>query len=328
MAKSENQKQKLFRILEILMRETDEERGVTVNHIISRLSEYGISAERKSVYKDFAVLEELGFPVVKLFGNPPTYTLAERVFELAELKMLADAVQSSKFISASRSKDLIDKLKIFAGRGGSSMLCRQVLVEDRVKTDNSGVLYTVDAIHTAINSARQITFLYSDIGIDKKKIFRHEGRRYRVSPKSLIWSEENYYLVAYDEEVGSLKNFRVDKMAKVTLEKDEPSLAADGYKLNPADYSRKYFGMYGGREELVTLEAKERLAGVIFDRFGMNITPIKTDFGFRVAIRVMVSPTFFSWVMGFGSDMRILAPESVRAELIKILAEVRKNYED
>lgn len=328
MARSENQKQKLFRILEILLMETDDDIGVSINHIIMRLGEMGITAERKSIYSDFDALELLGFPVIRLSGNPATYTLGYRIFELAELKLLVDAIESSKFISPQRSRELIDKLKIFAGCSGAGELSRQVFVEDRAKTENSTVIYTVDTIHRAINSDKQIKFAYFDYGIDKKKYFRHGGDRYRVSPKSLVWSDENYYLVAFDEVSGILKNFRVDKMSRVEEADEERSLLAKAHKLNPADYSRKIFGMYGGREELVTIEAKERLAGVILDRFGSDIRLLKSDFGFRVSIRVMISPNFFSWVLSFGKDMKIISPESVRQEFIEILADVKKNYED
>lgn len=326
MARSENQKQKLFRILEIFLRETDDEHGITVPELILKLESLGISAERKSIYSDFVVLEELGFPILRLFGNPPKYTLGERIFELAELKMLVDAIQSSKFITAGKSRELIEKLKLFAGKGGAGELSRQVFVEDRAKTENSAVLYTVDMIHRAINSNRIISFTYFDFGVDKKKIFRHGAKRYSVSPKSLVWSNENYYLVAYDEEVGILKNFRIDKMLHVLVEDESRSLAALAARLNPADYSEKIFGMYGGREELVTIEARERLAGVVFDRFGMGITLIKTDFGFKASLRVMVSPNFFGWVMSFGADMRILAPDTVKLELLNILKGIFDNY--
>ena len=326
MARSENQKEKLVRLIEIFMRRTDEEIGLTMAEIIEALSEYGISAERKSLYNDFLVLEGLGFSIVRLSGNPPAYTLAERIFESAELKLLVDAVQSSKFITASKSKELIDKLKLFAGAKTSGELDRQVFVEDRVKSENSSVLYTVDTIHKAINSNSKISFAYFDYDSAKRRVLRHGGERYSVSPKMLIWSDENYYLVAYDEREGLIKNFRVDKMVKTKREEELCSIAADKYKLNPADYSRKIFGMYGGKEELVTLEVKDRLAGVMIDRFGLKNSFIKTDFGFRMAISVMISPTFYSWVMGFGEDIRILKPDYVRDDYIKRLKEISRVY--
>ena len=325
MAKSENQKQKLFRILEILMRETDEDNGLTIAEIISRLEEYGISAERKSLYSDFATLEELGFSVVRLYGNPPEYTLAERIFEMPELKLLVDAIQSSKFITAEKSFEMIEKLKIFAG-SRSSELSREIYVKDRVKTENSASIYTIDLIHTAIKENLRISFGYFDYGVDKKKYLRHNGKKYNVSPKALIWNNDNYYLVGFDEDSGSIKNFRVDKMHKTQIVPEEASIASDFYRLNPADYSKKSFKMFGGIEQLVTIEAREHLSGSVIDRFGHSVTFIKSEFGFRFSVRVMVSKTFFAWIMGFGADMRIVEPSSVKEEMKTMLKEISKNY--
>lgn len=326
MAKSENQKQKLFRILEILMRKTDEDNGLTINQIISELEYYGITAERKSIYSDFDTLEELGFSVVRLYGNPPTYTLAERIFEMPELKLLVDAIQSSKFITREKSYEMIEKLKLFAG-SRSDELTRQVFVKDRVKTENATTLYTIDRIHTAIKEDLRITFGYFSYNVDKKRYLRHNGKRYNVSPKALIWSNDNYYLVGFDEDAGTIKNFRVDKMHKTQILPEESSINSDIYRLNPADYSKKSFSMYGGREELVTIEAREDLAGVVIDRFGMGHTFIKNSFGFRFSVRVMVSPTFFAWIMGFGDGMRIIEPVSVVSEMKALLEKINKNYE-
>lgn len=314
MARSEKQKQKLFRILEILMRETDDDNGLTINEIIGRLDEYGIRAERKSLYDDFLVLEEIGYPVLKISGKPPRYTLERRVLELAELKMLVDAVQVSKFITSKKSREIIGKLQLFAGKK-SYELSRQVYVEDRIKTENSTTIYTIDEIHRAINESRRLTFKYFDYNSDKEKVFRHEGKRYDVSPCTLIWNDENYYLVAYDADEDTVKNFRVDKMKDARKSDEVRSESEKVTKFNPADYSKKIFGMYGGREELVTMEFKERLAGVVIDRFGTDPVFHKTDFGFKISLRVMVSPNFFAWVLSFGENVRILAPESVRCEL-------------
>ncbi len=328
MAKSEKQKQKLFRILEMLMRETDEEHGLSVNEIISRLSNMGIRAERKSLYDDFLVLEELGFPIVKLPYRPPKYTLEERIFELPELKMLVDAVESSKFITAAKSREIIGKLEIFAGVHRAGELSRQVYVEDRVKTENSASIYTIDAIHSAINESKKISFKYYYINGEKKKVYRNGGNSYIVTPCALIWNDENYYLVALDEAADKIKNFRVDKMKNTSLLDSFIKDDARVRNFNPADYSKKIFGMYGGREELVVLECRENLAGVMLDRFGQEVNFIKTDFGFKFSIRLMISPTFFAWILGFGSDIRILSPENVISELVKKLSEIEENYQN
>ena len=326
MAKSEKQKQKLFKILEMLMRESDDEHGLTVNEIISRLAEYGIKAERKSLYDDFLVLEELGFPVCKLSTRPPQYTLENRFLELAELKMLVDAVQVSKFITAKKSREIIGKLEQLAGAKGARALSRQVYVEDRIKTVNAASIYSIDTIHSAINSSKRLSFKYFDYDREKKRAFRHNGKKYDVSPCALIWSEENYYLVGYDEQEGIVKNFRVDKMQDVDLVDIPRSDVPEITSFNPADYSRKIFGMYGGREELVTLEFREKLAGVVIDRFGTAPVFHKTDFGFKISLRVMISPTFYAWILGFGEDARILAPSDVREELLERLKMTTKHY--
>jgi len=327
MARGEGQKEKLIRILEILMRHTDEEHGISISELISMLSEYGISAERKSVYDDFLVLSGLGFTVERLPTRPASYYLADRIFELAELKMLVDAVESSKFITAHKSREIISKLEIFAGQHRSRELARQVYVEDRVKTMTNSAIYNIDSIHSAINSNKSISFKYFEYTAEKKKVYRHGGELYEASPIALIWNDENYYLVAYDEQAERIKNFRVDKMTDIKISDSPRAEQVLSERFNPANYTRKIFGMYGGREELVTLECRESLAGVIIDRFGTEPTFTRTDFGFKVSLRVMLSPNFFAWVLGFGKDMRILSPSAVVDEIKKRIAEVAKLYE-
>ena len=327
MAKSEKQKQKLIRLLQVLMRETDEDHGISMSEIISRLNEYGISAERKSIYDDFLTLEDLGFYVSHTSTKPPRYKLDNKIFELAELKMLVDAVQSSKFITAKKSREIIEKLEIFAGVHHSMKLSRQVYIEDRIKTVNSSSIYSIDAIHNAINENKKLSFRYFEYNGEKNKTFRHNGKPYKTTPCTLIWDDEKYYLVAYDEDAELMKNFRVDKMQDVFVI-DEPRLVNEVIdKFSPADYSKKIFGMYGGREELVTIECRENLAGPIIDRFGMAPVFIKTDFGFKFSTRVMVSPTFFAWVLGFGNEMRIISPENVVCEFKSNLQKIAENYD-
>lgn len=325
MARSEKQKQKLFRILEMLMRETDEENGLSMSEIIERLSELGIQAERKSVYDDLLVLSELGFTVEKTETRPPRYMLTNRIFELGELKMLVDAVQSSRFISAAKCREIISKLELFAGERHSRELSRQVYVEDRVRSMNKSSFHNVDTIHFAINENKQIEFKYFDYNVDKEKELRHGGEKYVVSPFSLLWNDQNYYLAGYDEREGVIKNFRVDKMQNVCVGDENRSEQAAG-RFNSAEYSQKLFGMYGGREELVTLECAPHLAGVIIDRFGIEPTFIKTERGFRVSLRVMLSPNFYAWVFSFGKDMRILSPESAREEFSSRLKSLLLEY--
>lgn len=328
MARSEKQKQKLFRILEIFMKRTDDEVGISIPELISVLdAEYGIRAERKSIYDDFSVLSELGYTIESIGGRPPKYTLVNRIFELAELKMLTDAVEASKFITAKKSRELIAKLQNFAGARHAGELSRAVYVEDRVKTHNSATLYSIDAIHTAINENRVITFRYFDYNSKGEKVNRHGGELYAVSPIALLRSEENYYLVCYDERAFSKKHFRVDKMSGTSVTDISRSQNALKERFNPAEYSKKVFGMYGGEETLVTLKCKEKLAGIVIDRFGTDIKLIECDGGFKISVRVVVSPNFFAWVLSFGADMKIEAPGFVAELLLKHLGGITEIYE-
>ena len=326
MPRSEKQKQKLFRLLEIFIRDTDESCGVSMKEIIVKLENCGISAERKSIYDDILTLGELGFNIVTLPTKPPKYSLQNRPFEFAELKMLVDAVQTSRYITRARSNELIEKLRTYAGKKRSGELYRSVYVEDRIKTENDYSVENIDFLHRAINENHKISFAYFDYTGDKKRVLRHDGKRYVVSPAALLLSEDNYYLVAYDSDAGTNKNFRVDKMLDIAIEAEKRDLVVSEGRFNPAEYSRKVFGMYGGREELVTLECSEHLAGVMIDRFGKDISFFKTPFGFKLSVRVMLSPNFYGWVLGFGKDVKILSPEKVKCELLSLINEIKTAY--
>ncbi len=326
MPRQEKQKQKLFRILEMFIRRTDYEHGITIEQIRSGIEEYGIKAERKSLYDDFRVLGELGFEIEKMATRPTSYTLVNRVFELAELKLLVDAIQASKFISEKRSHELINKLKLFAGIYGAGELQRQVHVEGRAKTTNDSTIYITDSIHSALNNNLKIKFKYYKYNSKKKKEYRHGGEFYSVSPLALIWQTERYYLVAYDDRDGRVKHYRIDKMEQVSTIDTPRDPIALSIRIDPAAYSQKTFGMYGGVENLVTLECKEELSNVIIDRFGSDITFIPTSNGFRITVRVQVSPTFFGWLAELGDAVTLVSPADVRDEYCAHLGGILSNY--
>lgn len=327
MPRSAGHKEKLFVLFEYLMDETDDAHGVTIEEIRTYLASRGIGAERKGLYDDFAVLTTLGFPVERMKTSPPRYRLAERVFTLPELKMLVDAIQSAKFIPKEESITLIRKLERFAGRHRAAELSRQVYVEGRVKATGESAMENVDSLHSAIREGVQVFFSYYEYNAKKEKVLRHGGRRYRVSPYAMVWNNENYYLIAYDEDEKKVKHFRVDKMTNLELSKQKRTITEEFSRFNPANYSEKTFGMYGGKEELVTLRCAESLAGVMIDRFGSSPTFFPDGAGFfRASLRVMVSPNFYSFVLGFGTGMEILSPPAVREEFVKILTGVHALY--
>ena len=255
MAKSEGQKLKILYILKWLSERTDEEHAMSGQEIIDALEREGITAERKSIYSDVQALRDFGYDIIttKKRGNSGYY-MASREFELAELKLLVDAVQATKFITVKKSKDLIEKLEKLCSRNDARQLQRQVYVSDRNKNSNESIFYSVDDIHKAIQGNKRIRFKYYDWGADKQMHFRKDGSFYEVSPYFLVWNDENYYLVAYDEKAGIIKHYRVDKMHSLSVLKKDRAGNDEVKKMNPALYSQQNFGMFSGEERMVTLQ--------------------------------------------------------------------------
>ncbi len=327
MSRSSGQKIKILYLMKIMYEQTDDIHGLTLQQIADELGNYGITAERKALYDDIETLCEFGMDIEKRKEKNVTYHVMSRDFELPELKLLVDAVQSSKFITHKKSTELIKKLESFSSKYQGNALSRQVYVSNRIKTMNESIYYTVDYIHEAISKNVQITFKYFEWTAKKEKQLRHDGKTYKVSPWALTWDDENYYLVAYSTEHGEIRHYRVDKMLNLAVTED----TRDGKNIfrdfDMAMYSRKTFGMYGGKEERVTLRCKNHLAGVIIDRFGADTTFFNTgeDY-FEINVKVAVSPLFLSWVMNFGADMKVMSPTSVQEEIKKLAQKVLENY--
>ena len=244
MAKSPNQKTKLLHLARMLLRQTDEDHPLTVPQIIQELDRQGIKAERKSVYDDLEALRLFGLDVQSRKGKAPGWFVGAREFELPEVKLLMDAVQSSRFITQKKSDVLIRKLESLASVHQARQLQRQVYVSGRIKVMNESIYYNVDKLHTAIAGQKAITFKYFDYDIDRRKVFHREGRRYLVSPYGLIWNSENYYLVAFDHANRDMRHYRVDKMTDITL---TPERGRDRGSWDLEGYTRRHFGMYAGR---------------------------------------------------------------------------------
>ena len=325
MARSSYQKEKILALREILLRESDEEHPLSSTQIIALLAKRGIDAERKSVYTDIEALREAGMDIVRSGeGRGSGYFAASRRFELPELKLLVDSVQSSKFITAKKTRALIGKLEGLTSRHQARDLSRQVYVTGRVKTMNESIYYNVDELHRAIAADRQIRFRYFEFTAERKRQYRRGGKFYQVSPFALIWESENYYLLAYDAESGILKHYRVDKMTDIALA-DEPRQGREAFETQDMSaYTRKVFGMFSGTEAQVRLRFENRLAGAVLDRLGADAMLIPDGEGhFSVLADVVVSPRFYAWVCGFGTGARILAPAWVTegyAEHIRAIA--------
>lgn len=328
MAKSSGQKLKLLYIIKILSEETDETHYISTKELIDRLAAYDISAERKSIYTDIEALNAFGYDIQQVNSNRNGggYYMAGGDFELPELKLLVDAVQSSRFITQKKSRELISKIEGLTNRFDATKLQRQVYVAGRVKTENESIYYHVDTLHNAIQDNKQITFQYLEWNHKKELLPRKEGKLYKVSPWSLIWQDERYYLAAYDEERDSIRHYRVDKMADIEILQENRIGQAQYEKVDLASYTNKTFGMYGGKEELVTLQFPESLVGVVIDRFGKDISIRKDGDKVRARVNVNVSNQFYGWLMGIGKDIEIVSPADIRQEYADKLQEIWKQY--
>lgn len=315
------QKQKLLYLQKIMLEKTDENHGLTISEIKDALDGYGIKAERKSLYDDIEILQNFGLDICTIRTNTVRYYVGNRDFQIPELKLLVDAIQSSKFITRKKSLELIDKLGHLVSENEGTQLRREVYVTNRVKTVNEHIYYNVDKLHNAISENKKISFQYFKWDLDFSngtkivKTARKGGAAYRVSPWALCWDDENYYLVAYDSEAEMIKHYRVDKMERIRLLKEERD-GSDKYKdFNPARYAKSVFSMFGGEECEVKLQVDNDFIGIIVDRFGSDIYVVRHDeHSFTVNVHVMLSPQFYAWLFGLGGKVKILSPEKAIIE--------------
>ena len=326
MAAGDNQKLKMLYLVKILSEETDDSHALSLQEISAKLTAYGVNADRKTLYTDFDALEKFGLEILKeQVGRQVYYHLATRSFELPELKLLVDAVQSSKFITEKKSRELIKKLESMVSIYEAKDLHRQVLITDRIKAMNESIYYNVDMLHEAINADRQIRFQYFQWTVSKKQELRRNGAWYQISPWCLMWDDENYYLVAFDGQ--KIKHYRVDKIIRLSIS-DIPREGKQQFReFNAAKYTKSLFGMYGGEMVRVTLEGQNHMVGALIDRFGKDISIIPLDSEhFRAHVDVITSPHFFGWVTSLGDGIRITGPDAVLEEMKTVARRISDTY--
>lgn len=326
MPKSANQKQKLLYLIEYLKKNTDDTHVVSTAQIIDYMASNGIKVERKTVYADIDTLCEYGYDVIRVGGKSGGYFLGERDFELAEVKLLVDLVQSSKFITTSKSRELIRKLEKEVSRYDAGKLHRQVVVADRNKTSNENIYYSVDVIYEAIAHNVKVKYQYFEWDEKKQQRLRKNGDYYTVSPWLLTWEDENYYLMAYDDEAGILKHYRVDKMLHIELTDEVRAGEAEFANVDVASFSKKTFGMFAGEERTLQLVADASMTGVLVDRFGRDV-PIRRLDEKHVLVRanVAVSPHFYGWLAGFAGKISIYGPADVKESYREYIKELLEN---
>ena len=323
--KQPQQKLKLMYLAQILAEKTDEEHTMTVPQMIEELAKWGISAERKSIYDDLEQLQLFGMDICSRKSKTTDYYVASRDFELPELKLLVDSVQSAKFITRKKSMELISKIEKLTSRENAKKLHRQVFVSNRVKTLNEQIYYNVDKIHDAIAANKQIRFRYFNINLNKKKEYRKDGDFYNESPVALSWDDENYYMITYKAKYDNYAHYRVDKMEAIEISEDDRVLSDESFDLSA--YSKTMFQMFGGEESEVSMEFHNSLIGVVYDRFGLDVPVMKIDDQrFCCRAKVAVSPQFLSWIMSFGGKAKIVSPKSVVDEMQKLIEEIKSVY--
>ena len=328
MPRNSRQKLKLLYLKEYLLANTDENHAVTVSDMKNYLESCGIPAERKSLYDDIDTLRESGLDIVSEKRDRNVwYHVVSREFELSELKLLVDAVLGSRFITERKSAELIRKLESLCSRFDAYALDRQLTVAGRIKSMNESIYYTVDAIHNAISENRKIKFQYYQWNVKKEMELRHDGAWYHISPWGLSWDDENYYLVGYDSEAELIKHYRVDKMLHIKMSAEAREGKEYFKQLDMADYTKKSFGMFGGKEKTVKLLVDNRLAGVIIDRFGKDIMLIPADENhFTVNVDVHVSKQFLGWIFSLGEQVKILSPEDVVEQMRREVKRLVEQY--
>ena len=330
MAEVNKQRLKLLYLMQIFSEDTDDEHMLTLSQIIGKLNAYGVEVERKTLYQDFEILRDYGFDIVGVQTQRNYfYHIGNRQFELPELKLLVDSVQSAKFITQKKSNSLIRKLEGMVSKYEARQLHRQVIISGRVKAMNESIYFNVDKLHEAIGAGRQISFKYYRWNINKEMELRKDGDWYQISPWALMWDDENYYLVGYDSEDKKIKHYRVDKMMQIAVV-DKRREGKEQFKaFDMPRYTKSLFGMYGGEEVQVTLEAENGMVGILIDRFGKDI-PIRPvdENHFRTAVVVAVSDQFFGWIMALDEGVIIVGPEKVVKRMQEKIRLLNKVYKD
>ena len=324
MPKSDNQKLKLLYIRDYLERNSDEHHPVGAQELIDMLSRKGIACERKSIYSDIRALQDFGIDILNRRGRDGGYYIASRNFELPELKLLIDAVQSSRFLTEKKSRELIEKLCKECSVHEAKLVRRDVLVSGRVKSMNETIYYNVDSIQEAIGQNRQITFRYFDWNLDGTRKYR--DRDYTASPYGLCQDNENCYLLAFSPRHG-VTSYRVDRMSHIQLTEETRVPCPELTGKNLVEHANRLFQMYSGEAVDVKMRFHRSLVNVVVDRFGRETMLIPDgEEHFVFTTKVAVSPIFLSWVIGFGTKAKILHPQSVADQCKALCLEAMSQY--
>ncbi len=314
--------------MEYLLRDSDEEHPIGMSTLIQRLEAEGISAERKSIYTDLHILQEFGLDIIASRSRTDGgYYLGSRDFELPEVKLLVDAVSASKFITEKKSTQLVKKLESLVSKEQAKQLHRQVVVMDRIKAENEDIYYAIDVIYNCIDNDLRMEFQYAEWTPEQTYRLRRDGAIYEVSPAFLLWDNENYYLVAYDERSRGIRHYRVDKIRNARETAQRRGGIEERKQLKLSDYNKQTFGMFAGKNATVRIRATEDMAGVFQDRFGSEVSMRREGDCLLIRVPVSVSSQFYGWLTGLGNKVELLGPKEVRQGYQKYLQDILTQYE-
>lgn len=316
-------KARLLMLVKMLYEKTDDQNSMNTFQILNYLREQKIHSNDKTLRRDMALLSELGFDVIVDHSKPNRYHIGDRGFDLAEVKLLIDAVASSRFVTEKKSQELGEKLAKLASEHKRPQLIRHIHATNRVKTDNEEIFYTVDIVNEAINAKKKIAFKYTEYNRYKEKVFRNYGEVYELSPYALFWNEDYYYVVGWSDKHENVSVFRTDRLYKPEILTEDVTPEPAGFSLE--DYSKKVFEMYDGEEVDVVLECKNEFMKYIVDRFGEDVDaePVSRT-TFEARVKVALSPTFYAWVFTFAGGIRIVSPDKAVEEIVKMAKKLVK----
>ena len=329
MADTKVQKIKLLKIWEILNWKSDEQHPLSTQDIIVELSKLGIKCDRRTIYGDIDAMQSNGYSILnRRRGHDMVYWVQERKFDLPELKIIMDAIQNSKFIPKDNTEELLNKIASLGGSESTHLLKRNAVRFNVVKHSNADIYFITECFERAIENEHRVTFRYFDLKASGERVFRHDNRLYKEEPLAMICDDGNYYLMCYHPEPeyeNNVKVFRIDRIADIS-ETDE-SISKEAKKASKAiaNYPKQVFKMYGGKIQKIRLSFDESLIGVIFNKFGEEISIKKSGSKFTASVEVQISPTFWGWIFQFGNKIKLIAPDFIVQEYHKIVDEAYKS---
>ena len=307
---------KLLKLLELLRQDTDEQHPMTTSQLCSRLGDMGIVCDRRTLSKDIALLNEMGYEILDTnVHHEKGYYVEDRSFSIPELKILMDAVQGASFITEKKTAELLEKIAVLGGSHRAEILKGNTVKFKTTKHSNEQIFYNVDALERAIDLQKKVLFRYFDLNEHCQKVYRRDGHRYVVEPIALIFNEDNYYLLCYSSRHEKTSTYRLDRMEAVSLLDEPITETAMNIKNEISQYTEQVFKMYAGEAVDIVIEFKDSLIGVVFDKFGEDTKMMRCGADKCVAtVKVQISPVFWGWLFQFAGEMKLLSPENLTEE--------------